>query len=110
MARALGLRKRFPRLWSAKKGPVKGLQQQGLRGASRIGEEPERGLGEEYVELVGDDDDEDDEDYDEDGRLKADVEWEESIRQGGGGRTAEGRSESGIEGDRTKKLKKLDIV
>jgi hypothetical protein len=78
------------------------------------------GLGEEYFELVGDDEDEtegedevEDVDYDEDGRLKADVEWEERIRSKRGGRKP-GASEDrvGRAGDdsSTAKLKKLDVV
>lgn len=95
---------------------TKGL---GITGARRRGvaESGGDGLGEEYFELVGHDDDvaegeEDgdtdaDENYDEDGRLKADVEWEEErLREGRKGE----RAGTGEEGETARKLKRLDIV
>ncbi len=72
------------------------------------------GLGEEYFELVGEDEEDEDEDYNEDGRLKADVEWEERRRRAGeGGIAGEGVRGGGNgrqDDERTKKLQKLDVV
>lgn len=113
-------RKGVPGLWSARKGlggREEGRREAGPRpGAGEVG----LGLGEEYFELVGHDDEEaeeeeeeEDTNYDEDGRLKADVEWEERMRRGegdnGGGRTG-GEIENAAAADKARKLNKLDIV
>jgi hypothetical protein len=111
MIRVLGFRRGATSSSSFK---TKGL---GITGARQRGaaESGGDGLGEEYFELVGHDDDlaeeeEDDdvdENYDEDGRLKADVEWEEErLREGRKGE----RAGIGEEGETARKLKRLDIV
>jgi hypothetical protein len=93
--------------WPSWAGQKEVRSARGREAGARAGE-GEGGLGEEYFELVGDDEGEseaDDQDYDEDGRLKADVEWEERMRDGGAG---QGEAEGGAE--RTKRLKRLDVV
>ena len=102
-----GLGKRLVgRLWLGRSGAGRAATAGGDRGG-RVG----LGLGEEYFELVGEDEEEDeDEDYDEDGRLKADVEWEERRRRGGEGGTAGDGESEGEDGKRAKKLQRLDVV
>lgn len=93
MLRILGYRKTIPRLlFFPGSGP--GGPKEGMNAAVGGGE---AGLDEEYFELV-----ENDEDYDEDGRLRADVEWEERTR-------GKGEDQHG-DHDQARKLKRLDIV
>lgn len=136
LVRILGFRKPIPSHFISTTG------KHGLRLPGGRARQPgARGPGgdaladEEYFELVGEEDQEEDgvpdENYDEDGRLQADVEWEENRRRGlrEGGRKGEGKGEGegeeargvgtggrGVdepgkgERDAARKLKRLDIV
>jgi Cytochrome domain of cellobiose dehydrogenase len=111
LVRVLGFRKKGLAPWFRKNDQQKSRRAaKGRAGAG--GNAAAAGLGEEYFELVGEDDEEgledEDVDYDEDGRLKADVEWEERLKRGGaeGGPGEDGNGE----GEQAKKLQKLDVV
>lgn len=95
MIRVLWFRKKIPVL------PGNGRRCKAAQQWNASAQEGGHGLGVEYFELVGDDDVEEDDDYDEDGRLKTDVEWEE-------GRRTKMGDEEGKE--RATKLQKLDVV
>ena len=130
--------------FKGKRNPGTGSRAATGHGHSDAGVGPEGGLREEYFELVGeherdqaaaDADDaeaDEDEDYDEDGRLRADVEWEDLMRAqgrlpgGGAGSGSGGHDRRGSAGqvqlvggrgeddegmeDRVKRLARLDVV